>query len=93
MAHITGGGLPENLERLFVGMGADLEIPEWKLPGIEKLLEHVDAEDRFHTFNMGIGWVVIVDSAHVETALKAGPVGHILGQMRDGEGVHVKVSA
>jgi len=93
MAHITGGGLPENLERLFVGMGADLEIPEWKLPGIEKLLEHVDAEDRFHTFNMGIGWVVIVDAAHVETALKAGPGGHILGKMRDGEGVHVKVSA
>jgi phosphoribosylformylglycinamidine cyclo-ligase len=92
MAHITGGGLPENLERLFVGMGADLEIPEWKLPGIEKLLEHVDAEDRFHTFNMGIGWVVIVDAAHVETALKAGPGGHILGQMRDGEGVHVKVA-
>jgi phosphoribosylformylglycinamidine cyclo-ligase len=92
MAHITGGGLPENLERLFVGMGADLEIPEWKLPGIEKLLEHVDAEDRFHTFNMGIGWVVIVDAAHVETALKAGPGGHILGQMRDGEGVKVKVA-
>jgi phosphoribosylformylglycinamidine cyclo-ligase len=93
MAHITGGGLPENLERLFVGMGADLEIPEWKLPGIEKLLEHVDAEDRFHTFNMGIGWVVIVDAAHVDTALKAGPGGHILGQMRDGEGVLVKVRA
>ncbi len=91
MAHITGGGLPENLERLFVGMGADLEIPEWKLPGIEKLLEHVDAEDRFHTFNMGIGWVAIVDAAHIEAALKAGPGGHILGQMRDGEGVHVKV--
>ena len=93
MAHITGGGLPENLERLFVGMGADLEIPEWNLPGIEKLLEHVDAEDRFHTFNMGIGWVVIVDAAHVETALKAGPGGHILGQMRDGEGVKVQVKA
>lgn len=92
MSHITGGGLPENLERLFVNMGADLEIPEWKLPGIEKLLEHVDAEDRFHTFNMGIGWVVIVDAANVETALKAGPSGHILGQMREGEGVHVKVA-
>lgn len=92
MAHITGGGLPENLERLFVGMGADLEIPEWKLPGIEKLLEHVDAEDRFHTFNMGIGWVVIVDAAHVETTLKAGPGGHILGQMRNGDGVKVKVA-
>ena len=66
-------------------MGADLEIPEWNLPGIGKLLEHVDAEDRFHTFNMGIGWVVIVDAAHVETTLKAGPGGHILGET-DGEG-------
>ena len=92
MAHITGGGLPENLERLFVGMGADLEIPEWNLLGIGKLLENVDAEDRFHTFNMGIGWVVIVDATHVETTLKAGPGGHILGQMRNGDGVHVKVA-
>jgi phosphoribosylformylglycinamidine cyclo-ligase len=93
MAHITGGGLPENLERLFVGMGADLEIPEWKLPGISKLLDQVDAEDRFHTFNMGIGWVAIVAEADVEKALKAGPGGHILGNMREGEGVHVKVRA
>ena len=92
MSHITGGGLPENLERLFVGMGADLVIPKWELPGIEKLLEKVDAEDRFHTFNMGIGWVAIVDGADVESALKAGPGGHILGKMREGEGVHVKVS-
>ena len=92
MSHITGGGLPENLERLFVGMGADLVIPKWELPGIEKLLEKVDAEDRFHTFNMGIGWVTIVGESDVESALKAGPGGHILGKMREGEGVHVKVS-
>jgi phosphoribosylformylglycinamidine cyclo-ligase len=93
MSHITGGGLPENLERLFVGMGADLVIPKWELPGIEKLLDYVDAEDRFHTFNMGIGWVAIVDESDVETALKAGPGGHILGKMREGEGVHVKVAS
>lgn len=91
MSHITGGGLPENLERLFVGMGADLEIPEWNLPGIDKLLAHVDEEDRFHTFNMGIGWVAIVDEASVESALKAGPGGTILGRMVDAEGVRVKV--
>lgn len=93
MSHITGGGLPENLERLFVGMGADLEIPEWKLPGISKLLEQVDAEDRFHTFNMGIGWIAIVSETDVEAALKAGPGGHILGKMTDQEGVRVKVRA
>jgi phosphoribosylformylglycinamidine cyclo-ligase len=91
MSHITGGGLPENLERLFVDMGADLEIPKWDLPGIDKLLAYVDAQDRFHTFNMGIGWVAIVSEDNVEQALKAGPGGYILGKMIAQEGVRVTV--
>jgi phosphoribosylformylglycinamidine cyclo-ligase len=90
-AHITGGGLPENLERLFRGFGADLEIPKWELPGIDKLLAHVDSEDRFHTFNMGIGWVAIVSPDEAETILSAGPGGTILGTLVDTEGVRVKV--
>ncbi|MCF7667573.1 MAG: phosphoribosylformylglycinamidine cyclo-ligase [Akkermansiaceae bacterium] len=91
MAHITGGGLPENLERLFRGMGADLEIPKWNLPGIEKLYLHVDAEDRFHTFNMGIGWVAIVTESDVDAALAAGPGGVLIGRMVPEEGVRVRV--
>ena len=78
-AHITGGGLPENLERLFRGFGADLEIPAWELPGIDKLLAHVDSEDRFHTFNMGIGWVAIVSPGEAEKILAAAPAGTNLG--------------
>lgn len=93
MAHITGGGLPENLERLFVGMGAELTIPEWSLPGIQKLLHEVDSQDRFHTFNMGIGWVAIVAPDSVEKALQAGPGGHIIGNMVAEEGVRVKVAS
>lgn len=92
MAHITGGGLPENLERLFRGMGADLEIPRWEMPGVEKLYAHVDAGDRFHTFNMGIGWVAIVAPADVEGALAAGPGGVVIGNMVAEEGVRVKVA-
>lgn len=91
MAHITGGGLPENLERLFRGMGADLVIPPWELRGIGKLLSHVDSEDRFHTFNMGIGWVSILAESDVEAALRAGPGGVVLGRMGPQEGVRVKV--
>jgi phosphoribosylformylglycinamidine cyclo-ligase len=90
-AHITGGGLPENLERLFRGFGADLEIPKWELAGIDKLLAHVDSEDRFHTFNMGIGWVAIVSPDEAEKILSAGPGGTILGTLVDTEGVRVKV--
>ena len=91
MAHITGGGLPENLERLFRGMGADLEIPKWNLPSIEKLYRHVDADDRFHTFNMGIGWVAIVAESDVDAALAAGPGGVLIGRMVPEEGVRVRV--
>lgn len=90
-AHITGGGLPENLERLFRGFGADLEIPRWELPGIDKLLAHVDSEDRFHTFNMGIGWVAIVSPGEVDAILAAGPGGTVLGRLVETEGVRVKV--
>ena len=92
MAHITGGGLPENLERLFQGLGADLTIPAWDLPGIHKLYEFIDAEDRFHTLNMGIGWVAIVASEDADKACAAGPGGVVLGTMRAGDGVHVKVA-
>ena len=92
-SHITGGGLPENLERLFIGMGADLTIPQWNLPGIQKLLHQLHPEDRFHTLNMGIGWVAIVSPADVPHALTAGPGGHILGSMTSATGVRVKVAS
>ena len=91
-AHITGGGLPENLERLFQGMGADLTIPRWELPGIEKLYEHIDATDRFHTLNMGVGWVAIVAAEDAEKACATGPGGFVMGTMRSGDGVHVTVA-
>lgn len=91
-AHITGGGLPENLERLFQGgMGADLEIPQWEGEAVQKLLSHVDEESRFHTFNMGIGWVVVVSPEDVDAACAAGPGGTVLGTVGETEGVRVQV--
>lgn len=91
MAHITGGGLPENLERLFRGCGADLEIPPWQAPGVAKILARVDAEDRFHTFNMGVGWVAVVAEGDVPAALSAGPGGFEIGRIVPREGVRVRV--
>ena len=90
MAHITGGGLPENLERLFQGMGADLEIPYWDNPPMRKLFDFIDADDKFHTFNMGIGWVCIVAEEDAEKILTAGNGGTIIGKVVAEEGVRVK---
>lgn len=92
-AHITGGGLPENLERLFRGMGADLTIPFWENEPVQKLLAHTDPQDRFNAFNMGIGWVAIVSPENVDAACAAGPGGKVLGVIRSGDGVTVKVQS
>jgi len=90
MAHITGGGLPENLERLFQnGLGADLEIPFWDSKPMRKLFDFVDAEDKFHTFNMGFGWVCIVSPEEADAILEAGPGGVVIGKVTNSEGVRV----
>lgn len=92
MAHITGGGLPENLERVLPGCGADLEVPEWRLPGVDGVMAHVDDEDRLHTFNMGFGWVAVVSPEDVGAAIAAGPGGVGLGRVAAEAGVRVNIS-
>lgn len=89
-AHITGGGLPENLERLFgEGIGAEVNVPEWDHPVAQKVLAFADEEDRYHTFNMGIGWVAIVSPDEVEKVISAGPGGQVIGTITDQEGVKI----
>jgi phosphoribosylformylglycinamidine cyclo-ligase len=91
MAHITGGGLTENLERFLGHKGADLSIPAWNLGAIPKVLQHCDPADQINTFNMGWGWVVIVPQADKAKALAAGPGGRELGVITDSEGVRVSI--
>tara|TARA_B100000941_G_scaffold277122_1_gene240350 strand:+ start:1112 stop:2155 length:1044 start_codon:yes stop_codon:yes gene_type:complete len=91
MAHITGGGLPENLERLLTdqGYGSSLEVPEWENAAVQKLLRYVDETSCWHTFNMGFGWVVVVDESDVGAAVEAGPGGRVLGVVDQDPGVRV----
>jgi phosphoribosylformylglycinamidine cyclo-ligase len=67
MAHITGGGLPENLPRcLPADKSIEIDLNGWQVPALFKWLAqagNVAAVDMFHTFNMGIGYVVIVPAA------------------------------
>lgn len=91
MSHITGGGLPENLERLltFGGHGAALKVPRWKNDVVQKVLAHADSKDAINTFNMSIGWVAIVAAADADKALGCGKGAIMLGEI-DGSG-HVTV--
>ena len=64
MAHITGGGLPENLPRcLAKNQSIEIKQDSWTVPPIFHWLAeagNVDRQAMFDTFNMGIGFVVIV---------------------------------
>ena len=68
MAHITGGGLYENIPRILPkGLQATLDANTWELPAIFRWLAEigrVDYADMARTLNCGIGFVVICDPAH-----------------------------
>ncbi len=73
MAHITGGGLPENLPRcLNQGQSISVKLDSWEVPPIFQWLAQtgeISSEDMLETFNMGVGFVVIVPPSQVESAL------------------------
>jgi len=73
MAHITGGGIPENLPRcLSPGQSVAIHPDTWSMPPIFPWLAEVGQVkplDMFNTFNMGIGFVVIVPAAELDNSL------------------------
>ena len=62
LAHITGGGITENLPRVLPeGCAADIDRKSWSIPPIFRLLQQhgrIPDEEMFRTFNMGIGLIV-----------------------------------
>ena len=71
-SHITGGGMFDNLERLLAeGLAATVDVSSWPVPpAFEYLLGFADVEkkERYRTFNMGIGFAVILPASEVERA-------------------------
>lgn len=74
VAHITGGGLLENVPRcLPEGLGAEIEASAWTLPKIFQLIasKGVREEEMWRTFNMGIGMVLVVRAPDSGELLRA----------------------
>lgn len=93
MAHITGGGIPGNLNRVIpAGLEGYIASSSWNPSPIFRILAdlgRVDSQEMFKTFNMGIGFIVIVSPGEVDRALsslrKMGEVPFILGEVGPGE--------
>jgi phosphoribosylformylglycinamidine cyclo-ligase len=93
MAHITGGGITENLPRMLPdGTHAVIRRSAWKVPPIFQWLQTrgaVPDEDMLRTFNMGIGLIVACSEEHLEAMLQtlaeAGEPGAVrLGDVNEG---------
>jgi phosphoribosylformylglycinamidine cyclo-ligase len=71
-AHITGGGLTENLPRILPrGLAAQVDLSTWEPPPIFKHLQKLGAleiEEMLRTFNMGIGLVAVVPATLLKKA-------------------------
>jgi phosphoribosylformylglycinamidine cyclo-ligase len=94
MAHITGGGLPENVDRaLPQSLDAVIDTSSWKVPAVFRVLQEagsVEPAEMYRTFNMGVGMVVICAPSDAKAVLSAasaaGVAGWILGTLRSGSG-------
>ena len=85
LAHITGGGITENLPRVLpdnlkaVVKRADVRV----LPIFEFMGQHVELEEMYRTFNMGVGMVLVVSAENVDAVL-ANTDGYVIGHIAVG---------
>ncbi|KAL2271869.1 hypothetical protein VTJ83DRAFT_1240 [Remersonia thermophila] len=72
MAHITGGGLVENIPRMLPAhLAAEVELGSWEVPGVFRwLAEKVEAKEMARAFNNGVGMVLAVEEGKVEEVRK-----------------------
>lgn len=94
LAHITGGGLTENLPRVIpAGLDACINLSAWEFPAIFKWLQkqgNIALADMLITFNCGIGMIVCVAPEHEKAAMdmltQSGETVFALGEVLESEG-------
>lgn len=94
LAHITGGGLTENLPRVLPnGTAAEIKLSAWEFPAVFKWLQeqgNVAMADMLVTFNCGIGMIVCVAAEDEQTALATlaglGETAFVIGQIVAADG-------
>ncbi|PVV10717.1 MAG: phosphoribosylformylglycinamidine cyclo-ligase [gamma proteobacterium symbiont of Ctena orbiculata] len=99
LAHITGGGLPENLPRVLPeGCKAVIDTGSWQLPPIFEWLQtqgKLANSELLRTFNSGVGMVVCVAQQDAETAMKllndSGETAWLLGTIESTDNTDVRV--
>jgi phosphoribosylformylglycinamidine cyclo-ligase len=93
LAHITGGGLYDNLPRVLPhGLGAVVRRGTWQAPPIFELLVRrgeLDEREAFHTLNMGLGMLLVVPSEATSAALATLPDARLVGEVVRGDTIEL----
>lgn len=95
LAHITGGGVIDNLPRILpAGLGALIRRGAWPEPPIFGLIQglgSVSDDEMFHVFNMGLGMLIVLapDAAERAHAALPGQL-YAVGQVTDGSGIEIR---
>ena len=83
MAHITGGGLTENLKRVLPqGLEARIDYGSWDVPPLFRLLQQrgdIADDEMWRVFNMGIGMVLACAPDHADSVLRSLPEAWVVG--------------
>jgi len=87
MAHITGGGIVENLPRVLPeNLMAEVKEDVIKvLPIFELMSEHIERAEMFRAFNMGVGMILVVEDANVEKVLAEAEGSYLIGEIKEGK--------
>jgi phosphoribosylformylglycinamidine cyclo-ligase len=94
MAHITGGGIQGNLNRVLPeGLNASVDLDAIRVPPVFKLIRQmgdVDDADMLRTFNLGVGMALVLEPADVADAqshlARHGCDSYVMGEIADGKG-------
>lgn len=97
LAHITGGGIPGNLNRVLPGgCAAHVTRSAWEVPPLFRVLQEagkISDEEMLSVFNMGVGLIAAVPPSDVEmvcgVAQSTGVNAWTIGEIVEGEGVHI----
>ena len=85
MAHITGGGLIDNVPRVMPqGMAAKFDSRAWTVPPIFQLIQergNIEQGEMYRVFNMGIGMVLICSPDNAGRITKAVPEAKVIGEV------------
>ena len=85
MAHITGGGLVENVPRVLpAGLAARFDTSKWESPPVFSVIQevgHVSRDEMYRVFNMGLGMVLVSDPSRVEEISGLAKESRVVGEV------------